>query len=166
MGKPSTFTEALADEICQRLSTGEPLTDICRSEGMPAVRTVSDWKKAHDAFATAFAEARQDGYDAIAADALRIADTPCEGVVEKLEMVDVPNPEKPGEVLRRELQVVERRREDMLGHRKLQVDTRLKLLAKWDPNRYGERLHTEHSGEVVVHRKVFKSGDDGEPTPA
>ena len=28
----------------------------------------------------------------------------------------------------------------MLGHRKLQVETRLKLLAKWDPKRYGEKL--------------------------
>lgn len=160
MGKPSTFTQELADEICARLTTGEPLAQICRDEGMPAVRTVSDWRKAHDDFATAYAEARQEGFDAIAADALRIADTPIDGIIEKLEMVDVPNPDKPGEVLRRELQVVERRREDMLGHRKLQVDTRLKLLAKWDPNRYGERLHTEHSGEVVVHRKVFKADDD------
>ena len=31
------------------------------------------------------------------------------------------------------------RRGDMLGHRKLQIETRLKLLAKWDPKRYGGR---------------------------
>jgi hypothetical protein len=34
----------------------------------------------------------------------------------------------------------------MLGHRRLQVETRLKLLAKWDPKRHGERIATEISG--------------------
>lgn len=28
---------------------------------------------------------------------------------------------------------------------KLRVETRLKLLAKWDPRRYGDKLQTEHS---------------------
>jgi len=32
------------------------------------------------------------------------------------------------------------REEDMLGHRKLQIETRLKLLAKWNPKKYGEKL--------------------------
>jgi hypothetical protein len=30
-------------------------------------------------------------------------------------------------------------RKDMLGHRKLQIETRLKLLAKWNPKKYGDR---------------------------
>ena len=34
----------------------------------------------------------------------------------------------------------------MLGHRKLQVETRLKLLAKWDPKRYGDLMRQEISG--------------------
>jgi hypothetical protein len=32
------------------------------------------------------------------------------------------------------------RTEDMLGHRKLQIETRLKLLAKWNPKKYGDRV--------------------------
>ncbi len=73
------------------------------------------------------ARAREDGFDQIAMDALRIADTPLEGKRTKVD----------GES-------VEEWTEDMLGHRKLQVETRLKLLAKWDPKRYGDRL--EHTG--------------------
>jgi len=30
--------------------------------------------------------------------------------------------------------------EDMLGHRKLQIETRLKLLAKFHPTKYGDKL--------------------------
>jgi hypothetical protein len=41
---------------------------------------------------------------------------------------------------------VEVKRSDMLGHRKLQVETRLKLLAKWDPKRYGDMVRQEISG--------------------
>ena len=36
----------------------------------------------------------------------------------------------------------------MLGHRKLQIETRLKLLAKWDPKRYGDKVDLNHGGEV------------------
>lgn len=135
----SIYTKELADEICRRLSEGEPLAQICRDDHMPAYRTVSGWKANHEDFALAFIEARQEGFDAIAADCLRIADTPIEGVVEKLELVDVPNPDEPN-TPKRELQVVERRREDMTAHRKLQIDTRLKLLAKWDRARYGDHV--------------------------
>jgi hypothetical protein len=30
--------------------------------------------------------------------------------------------------------------EDMLGHRKLQIETRLKLLAKFHPTKYGDKV--------------------------
>lgn len=44
---------------------------------------------------------------------------------------------------------------------KLRIETRLKLLAKWDPKRYGEMVKTEHSGPnggeipfAVIERRV------------
>lgn len=161
MAKPTNWTEAVGDAIIEQLTAGVPLAEICRQEGMPAVRTVADWRKAHQPFADAFALAREAGFDAIAVDALRIADTPISGAVEEYESLEVPDPEAGEGKTKRVLRLVKRRREDMLGHRKLQVETRLKLLAKWDPSRYGEKLQTEHSGEVVVHRKVFRADDDG-----
>jgi len=49
-----------------------------------------------------------------------------------------------------ELVTTEVKQEDMLGHRKLQVETRLKLLACWDPRRYGAKVAVDnkHSGAV------------------
>ena len=38
------------------------------------------------------------------------------------------------------------KRSDMLGHRKLQIWTRLQLLAKWAPKKYGERTAMELTG--------------------
>lgn len=123
-GRKSTYTQKIADEICLRLSQGIPLAEICRDETMPGYRTVSDWKAALPGFAASIARAREDGFDVIAADCLRIADT-LEVGVEKIEKADGGT---------------EIRRGDMLGHRKLQIETRLKLLAKWDPKRYGEKV--------------------------
>lgn len=121
-GRRSTYTEAAATEICNRLADGEPLRAICREEHMPAWRTVYSWIASRDEFAARIARAREIGFDAIAEEALNIADTPLEGV-----RIEVTN-EGQREV-----------REDMLGHRKLQIETRLKLLAKWCPQKYGEK---------------------------
>ena len=126
-GRPSLYTLALAEEVCERLSNGETLEDICRSAHLPATRTVYLWTETHESFAADFARARTRGFDAIAAEALRIANTPVEGI-EYVTKADGG---------------VEERRGDMLGHRKLQIETRLKLLAKWDPKRYGEKLALE-----------------------
>lgn len=162
MGKPSLYTEEIAQAIVDRVSTGETLTSICADEGMPKVRTISDWRKQHPEFAERFAQARLDGFDAIADQALKISDTPLGGLVEDWEEVEVEVDPEPGAVpdgkprpKRRELRLVRKRKEDMLGHRKLQVETRLKLLAVWDAARYGNKVQTEHSGEIVVQRKVF-----------
>lgn len=119
MGRKTTYDKKIAVSICQRLSDGEPLASICRETGYPSVRTVSDWKAAQPNFAADFARAREDGFDAIAEECLRIADeTALDTVV--TEHGDRANTE-------------------WISRSKLRVETRLKLLAKWDPKRYGER---------------------------
>lgn len=134
MGRKSTFTQEAADEICRRLSGGEPLADICRDDHMPGVSTVHDWKNARPEFEKAFLKARDAGFDEIAADCLRIANSPKEGTT-------TTSKEWGQEV----------KKGDMIDHRKLQIETRLKLLAKWDPRRYGEMQKIEHSGELTVN---------------
>ena len=126
----TTFTQERADEICAKVAQGIPLAQICRDIGL-GLTTWYDWVKARPALAESIARAREAGYDMIAADALRIADTPVEGI-------ETTTDEKG----------TSEKRGDMLGHRKLQVDTRLKLLAKWDPKRYGERLAVGGSDEL------------------
>jgi hypothetical protein len=129
MGRPSTFTQAVADIICDRLADGEPLRAICRDDGMPSWRTVYDWMRAHEEFSTRIADARELGFDAIAEEALLIADEPKEGIRREQSETGVKTVS-----------------EDMLGHRKLQIETRLKLLAKWNPKKYGDKLSAELTG--------------------
>ncbi len=133
-GRPSLYTEALAQEICNRLSTGEPLAVICRESHMPDRTVVYDWMKAKPGLSQRIAHARAAGFDALAEECLIIANTPMEGI----------------EITTDDKGAVTEKRGDMLGHRKLQIETRLKLLAKWDPKRYGDLQKVEHSGSVDV----------------
>lgn len=129
MGAHSTYTPEMADAIIEWLALGKTLRDFCRQPNTPCWSTIYSWREENSEFAARFTRARDMGGDAIAEEALAIADTPVEGEITTVEGEKVTT-----------------RREDMLGHRKLQVETRLKLLAKWFPKKYGERTALEHSG--------------------
>lgn len=53
---------------------------------------------------------------------------------------------------------------DDVAHRKLRTYTRMQLLAKWDPRRYGDKVGLEHSGglSLKVVSGVPDEVDDGE----
>lgn len=129
----------MVDEIIERVSNGEPLAQVLRSDGMPGITAFYDWLNKDKELDERFARAREAGHDVIAAEALRIADTPVEGQRTK-----------------RTKDGVEVTTEDMLGHRRLQVETRLKLLAKWD-RRYADRQQVEHTGKVGIEQLVAGS---------
>ena len=137
-GRPSKRTPAVVKRILDGLAAGTPLTILCEPPDMPSDDTVRIWADADPALSRDIARAREAGFDRIALEALRIADTPLEGV--EIEETGHGSEDAPAFSERKV------RRKDMLGHRRLQVETRLKLLAKWDPKRYGERLAQEISG--------------------
>lgn len=122
-GRPSKHTPALADEIVQRLSKGEPLAAICRDDHMPCPSVVWEWRAKDTAFSDAIARARDTGFDVIAARTRQTARGKTEAA----------GGDSSGDVQRD----------------KLIIDTDLKLLAKWDPKRYGDKV--QHVG-----------GDDGD----
>jgi hypothetical protein len=141
-GRPSTYKASTARIICERLSKGEPLAEICRSEGMPPVRTVSHWKEQVPKFLADFTRAREEGYDAIAAECLAIADATERDTI----MVGQGDNER------------EAANTEWISRSKLRVETRLKLLAKWDPKRYGEKMTAELTGKDGKDLPVAPAG--------
>lgn len=59
MGRPSSYSEAIADAICERLANGESLKAICAEDGMPGRETVRQWQAANEAFGAKCARARE-----------------------------------------------------------------------------------------------------------
>lgn len=112
--------ESVTIAICTRLAAGEMMTAICRDIGVN-VKTVNDWRLQDADIRAQFDEARDDGYDAIA-NRLRFT---------ARGKGDADGGDSSGDVQRD----------------KLIIDTDLKLLAKWDPRRYGDKVqHANHEG--------------------
>ncbi len=146
MGR-SIYTEEIAGRICERLSEGESLREICRDEAMPHFNTVYEWCDTKSGayrvgLDVRIAQARARGFDAIAAECLRIADDATNDYMERRRSEeDAPTTAFDAEHVQRS---------------KLRIETRLKLLAKWDPKRYGDKLELAGSQEspltVVIKR--------------
>lgn len=118
----------LIDTICERLSKGEPLAVICREEGMPEDRTIRRWCEDREDVKSAIAQARETGEDVIAAQVLEIIDAPPERVAtmhgDQIDSGDVSN-------------------------RRMRAEYRLKLLAKWNPKRWGEKVDLTTQGDKL-----------------
>ena len=56
----------MAEQICERIAEGEPLTKICKDQQIPAYRTVLSWRVANEEFQHMYARARQDAADTLA----------------------------------------------------------------------------------------------------
>jgi terminase small subunit-like protein len=80
-GRPSIYSEALAQEICRRIVDGESLRAICADAGMPAKATVMTWLGRRPGFAASYARAREMSADADADDVKDIARRTLEGEV-------------------------------------------------------------------------------------
>jgi hypothetical protein len=144
MTKPVPYTHEerviIIETVVAGLRAGTPLSVICAKEGMPCDDTIRNWADDDEEIARAIARAREVGWDQIAIDALTIADDVTDKDTEQTEWGERPNKE-------------------WLMRSKLRVETRLKLLAKWDPKRYGEMIkHAGADGEGPV--KIVISEED------
>jgi hypothetical protein len=114
-GRPTKYTEELVTEICDRVANGTPLREICREEGKPTWSTFYDWLGKHPDLSARFARSRELGTDAIAEDAIAILDT----IPERIDGGKMDSA--------------------YVQWQRNRVEYRLKLLAKWNPRKYGDK---------------------------
>ena len=131
----------IIEAVIQGISKGEPLREICRRDGFPNYSVVYDWMKEDENFSQRFARARDEGHDAIAEECLSIADNASN------DWMEANDPDNPGYRLNG----------DHVQRSKLRIDTRLKLLAKWNPKKYGEKLELagDQSSPLTVVVKQY-----------
>ena len=115
------------------LASGKTLNGFCDQDEMPTAAAVRQWCIDDKEFGAAVLSARQIGFDALAEECLRIADETEDGVT----ITEGPD----GKTIKTE---------DMIAHRKLRIDTRMRLLAKWAPHTYGDKAQVEHSGGITL----------------
>ena len=123
-GRPSVFTQHIADIICVRISEGESLKSITQDEEMPDRATVYRWLAADPLFCDMYTRAREDQADTLADEILAISD-------EQPEVIAVVN--KQGELIEHKLDGA------FLQWQRNRIDTRKWIAMKLKPRKYGDR---------------------------
>jgi hypothetical protein len=131
-GRPSAYSEEIAAEILQRLTDGESLNSICKSEHIPAKSTVLAWAMENrDGFSDRYARAREIQLDAIADEMLDLAD-------------DARNDWMERQTGDGTITVLDN---EHVTRTKLRIDTRKWLLTKLKPQKFGDKLEQTHKGD-------------------
>lgn len=133
-GRPPTHDRAaVMARVCERVSAGQLVKHAAELEGVNAA-TVRGWAAEDAELGALYARAREAQAHAMAEEALAIADS---GMANDSPMTS-----------------------DYVSALRLRVDTRKWLASKIAPRSYGEKLTTEHTGEVKhEHRGTLRWGD-------
>jgi hypothetical protein len=126
-GRPSDYSQGLADTICEMLADGKSLRSVCALDGMPTARTVFNWFRTYPEFLQQYTRAKQESADAMAEDILEISDG-------AIAVIKAGAEKKSGAIA----QAV-----------RLQVDTRRWLMSKMKPKKYGDTLDVTSGGEQI-----------------
>lgn len=124
MPYPAKITPAVIEEVLSRIAQGETLAALGRELGFHP-QSWADRMRADEGLAIAYAHARDVGADVIAEDALRIIDE------EPLRVIEVDEEGKQTGTSRIDSAAV--------AWAKNRAEMRLKLLAKWNPKKYGDK---------------------------
>ena len=134
-GRPTTYTDVVANEVCDRLSIGESLRQICRGDHMPSYTTILQWvTDDREGFYDQYVNARERQAEFWAEEILEIADDGSNDWMERET--------KNGDMI------------TVLDHEhvqrsKLRVDARKWLMARMAPKRFGDKSLNVHAH---VHR--------------
>jgi hypothetical protein len=139
-GRPSSFTEDRAAEICARLVEGESLKSICRDEKMPDIKTVYLWMAQNEIFLHQYTKAREDQADTLADEILAIA--------EESPMMTIANDDG----------VSQRLDPTGINRNRLRVDARKWVASKLKPKKYGDKVAIggdDTAPSIKVEGKVY-----------
>jgi hypothetical protein len=137
-GRPSEYTQEIADELCSYLSAGESLRTACSRESMPCTTTFFRWLRKYPEFEKQYARAKEESTDAMAEEVLDIADDGTNDWMERSERRG-GGYEVNGEHIQRS---------------RVRIDTRKWLMAKMKPKKYGDKIEHEHSGKIGLDALV------------
>jgi hypothetical protein len=141
-GRPSSFTDQMANLICIRLAEGESLNKICKEDGMPDKATVFRWLATDASFCDKYARARELQAETQFDELIDIVDQPPE-----LSFVT----DKNGELIEVKFD------SSYVAWMRLRVDTRKWTAARMAPKKYGEYKPPEEKADAMIVDGEVKS---------
>lgn len=147
MGRPSIYSDELANQICTIIATSsKSLKKICEPDEMPNVSTVLKWLNTNESFLHQYTRAKEEQADLLVDEMIEIAD---DGSQDLDGFNDYGKPMENKEFVNRS---------------KLKVETRKWIASKLKPKRYGEKLDVT-SGDMpleglIITGKKFSQSED------
>lgn len=135
MARPTDYNQEIVANICERLSLGESLREICRDDNMPGKSTVMRWLHAHEEFRDQYARAREAQAEHWADEIIEISDDGSNDW-ETRQSKDGSSYEAVNA--------------EVINRSRLRVDTRKWLMARMAPKKYGDKVTQAHEGEVKL----------------
>ena len=135
MGRPSVYTDELANEICVRLGLGESLRKICLDDHIPSLATVMTWLSRKPDFLEQYTRAREIQAETHFDELIDIVDQPP-------ELSHITN--NKGELVEVKFD------SSYVAWMKLRVDTRKWTAARMAPKKYGEHKQVEETSDPTV----------------
>lgn len=135
----STYTESIANEICDRIAAGESLRSITNDKKMPAEKTVYVWLRDHPDLQQKYARAREAQMEKFLEEILEISDNCTDDVM------FLVGEDKDGSGAKATI------KHSAIQRARLQVDSRKWAMSKLAPKKYGDKIQQEVSnkdGEV------------------
>lgn len=127
IGRPSTYSQELADKICEQLALGKSIRTVCASSDMPAMSTFFMWLRQKPGFSEQYARAKEEATEAMAEELQDIADDSFNVIVGGGDKSDSAR----------------------VQAYKLRIDTRKWLMSKMKPKKYGDKLDVTSGGEKL-----------------
>ena len=126
-GRPSDFTQDIADTICERIADGASLRKVCKDDdALPDRATVLRWlaKEEHEAFRGQYARAQDERADFY--------------FEETMEISDNTGTDR-----------------DAIAKARLRVDTRKWVCARMNPKKYSDRLKLDATVTDTPHEDAL-----------
>lgn len=140
-GRPSDYTEEMADIILERIADGESLRSICREDGMPNKTKVFRWLVANESFRDLYRIARETQADSHFDDIVDISDEECTMVKSSKHGTRDDDGEGNTEVVFDATAVARNR---------LRVDARKWVASKLRPRVYGDKIEEEAPVQLPI----------------
>ena len=141
LGRPTKYTAKLSDNICAKLSEGQSLRTVCKSDDMPCKATIFSWLRTNESFLDQYTRAKQESADALTDEMLDIADDSTNDYMMK-------QGEDGSEYEALNAEHIQRSR--------LRIETRKWLSSKLKPKKYGDKIQQEITApEGVVFNMQF-----------
>lgn len=144
VGRPTKYSQELADKFCQEIALGQSLKTVCLGEDMPSPVTIFAWFRTYPEFLNQYARATEERSEAMAEDILDIAD---DGTNDWMEINgrDIPD-------------------QEAIQRSKLRVEARKWLMSKMKPKKYGDKVDLTSDGKAIEGNTIIFKKFDGTET--